>query len=124
MTIDLEAIRAAALAATPGPWECKRAERNEYWINTGPEARLHLTKWSGMCSVYGQDDADDDMSNAVVSANAHHIATMDPQTTLALVERVEELEAALERAEDGFGVAYDHPLREETRDILGITEKF
>jgi hypothetical protein len=66
MTIDLDAIEAAARGATPGPWE---KFENEGW---------HV---AGICTVFGGE------------RDTKYIATMDPQTTLALVERVRELEA-------------------------------
>ena len=66
MTIDLDAIEAAARGATPGPWI--RFE-NGGW---------HVAE---ICTVFGGE------------RDAHYIATMDPQTTLALVERVRELES-------------------------------
>jgi hypothetical protein len=85
MSIDLDAVEAAAKAATPGPWSAMR------WSgDTWPDARISV----------GADEHGSRMAIAMNTRYAKrpeedmaHIATMDPTTTLALVEEVRRLRA-------------------------------
>jgi hypothetical protein len=89
MTIDLDAIEAVTRGATPGPWEVRRGEP---WV---------IAKgWGNLKSILHVELPKN--QTPTQRADMHHIATMDPATTLALVERVRELEeeVARQRARD------------------------
>ena len=73
MSINLDAIEAAARAAAKG-------SGGVWWDVEGLRHKPTLTK-----------------------PDRTHIATMDPQTTLALVEKVRELEAEVESIRDALG---------------------
>jgi hypothetical protein len=81
MSIDLDAIERAAKGATPGPWESVQ-DRIYH-----EETARYIGNCAGLVSQSDQN-----------TANAAHIATMDPDTTLALVDevrRLRELEASI-----------------------------
>lgn len=71
MNIDLAALKAAALAATPGPWHT-------------PDRTYHAVH---------EDEAGEMVASAMCAADARHIALANPATILQLVERVRRLEA-------------------------------
>lgn len=73
--MDYDDLRAKADAATPGRWV-----RDDGYPSVGDESGDILI------ADCGQREAHDD-------ANADFIAAADPQTVLALLDRVEELEA-------------------------------
>jgi len=122
--LDLDAIEARALAATPGPWDCEVDEHNVV-VNAGT-ARTTWTdhgefslgspasSWNVTDRILEHDlDSLDEDDAAQHEADAENVAGMDPATTLALVA---ELRSALR----------DRQLTaEENRDllaeILGLT---
>jgi len=80
MTKNLDQLRQAAERATPGPWAVydrgigyEVHDANGYELNGG-------------------------MRETFTEADATHIATFDPPTVLALIDRVEAAEQAVERA--------------------------
>jgi hypothetical protein len=90
MKLDLAAIRARAEKATPGPWHTTSADFGEFYVRWGNQSidgdRIicEIGSWRSSIEVmFGDDD------------NARYIAGMDPQTTLALVDRIEALQFAL-----------------------------
>ena len=94
--LDIPALKAAALAATPGQWARNVAgiEHDNYIAGTGPWYRLHKG---------GADMA---------SADAAYIALANPATILALIERLERAEknergrvVQLRAAHDQFDVS-------------------
>ena len=72
MTIDTKSIRAAAEAATPGPWEYRQLEWGNYVTADGQ---------TSVCQGA--------LSN---TASMIHIATANPATILALLDRLEAAE--------------------------------
>lgn len=90
MTIDLKAIRAAAEAATPGPWEA-----------AGPSFGMPLPKYINCVIVENEDGDADDICIAPIGCNEistedlTYIATANPATILALLDRLEAAEKAL-----------------------------
>lgn len=92
MTVDLDALEAAAKAATPGPWEAQRycpADGSEAWRiflrgHENPRTNSRDCYWS--------------------EADAKHIAAASPTVVLKLVARVREAER---RDEDDWHVLLD-----------------
>lgn len=84
--LDLEAMKAAALAATPGPWHETPLFQDKIDIihgnkHTPGAASLTIARVTVRQSWFEQQ-----------SANARLIATMHPQAVLALIERLERAE--------------------------------
>lgn len=83
-TLDLDAIRKRAEAATPGPWTHYRSPNgtlNEVQAAQTPPP----VAWPAFDDYHRSHDDH--------AANAAHIAGMDPTTTLALLAEVEQLRA-------------------------------
>lgn len=76
--VDTEAIREAAEKATSGPWVVATRGRH-----VRPEAQKHRD-WS--------------VCQPVTVKDAKYIATMDPPTTLALLDALDEARAAIDTA--------------------------
>lgn len=74
---QLDHLEAVAKAATPGPWTV--AEDLEGYVYAGDGETVAMDEREGVADV-------------------EHIATFDPPTALALIARVRELEAALDKA--------------------------
>ena len=89
MTIDLDEIEAAARAATPGPWERIKTTVYALWTVRGEQFNRVTI------SAYTDPDAPETDEQV-----CHHIATMDPQTTLALVAEVRRLRVENEKLRD------------------------
>lgn len=83
MTIDLDELERLAKAATPGPWYA--GEKNRWQLHDGRFIRTSHDHSGTAMVVSGGGDAD-------------FIAAANPETVLALVERVRALEK--EREED------------------------
>lgn len=89
--LDLAAVKATAEAASKGPWE---AGKNGSIY--GADYAEVIVKGPVECMAYcygGSSTFDGDN----LEADAKHIATMDPSTTLALVDRLEQAEREVER---------------------------
>lgn len=84
---DLSELRAAAEAATPGPWSRDEFDRSAAEVCT-----------VGVAGKVWQGDMDLDSPEGA-EADATYIAAMDPTTTLALIEALEVAHQALERGE-------------------------
>ena len=86
---DLQELKRLALAATPGPWQSAYA-------GCGTKAGFKVTEYfvrrPGDDFAIAADIVDPDMEPS--SANADYIAASDPQTILALIDRVERAERA------------------------------
>ncbi|TLK56296.1 ead/Ea22-like family protein [Glutamicibacter sp. V16R2B1] len=84
MTKGLDQLRQVAKRATPGPWARKGTAvlgpREPWDLGTGP-ARIIAAQ------MPWQRDR--------MEANAEHVATFDPPTVLALIDRAEAAEAAV-----------------------------
>lgn len=80
MTITDDDLRAKAEAATPGPWlfSTYRLSFNE------DSTRYHVERPGGA-----------DVADCVSEANAEYLASLDPRTVLALLDRLQRAEAAL-----------------------------
>lgn len=81
MSIDLTHLRKVVEAATPGPWSGDTAGHGEPW------------------EVFAHDGSDYELFVADCGtgmSNAAYIATFDPPTVRALLDRIERAEAALE----------------------------
>lgn len=80
--LDLEAIKARAKMATPGPWRVTE----EGITNLTPDKDEH-DQIAEIVTMHPSDVALLEISDE----DAAHIAGMNPETTLALVEEVERL---------------------------------
>ncbi|MGK4186757.1 hypothetical protein AB0X98_01035 [Rothia koreensis] len=102
--LDLEAIKARAQAAegdSPSSWRAQSRRGGYATIHCGD---LHEIGWPG---EYGP---------VFTEATAAHIAGMDPVTTLALIDRIERLEADwLDAVTSGEWAAFQLA---ESRDAL------
>jgi hypothetical protein len=102
MNHDLEVLKQIAQNATQGEWLITTDSEESYehgipysiWPETlhGPKT-MHPSKWA---IKEGRDHQVDEISELSL-ADADHIATFDPPTVLALLARIEELEAENER---------------------------
>lgn len=100
--LDLKAIKARAQAATPGPWEAK--DNGEIVCAATGVLKDHV--WVVTADEFSPVDDN----------NAAHIAGMDPVTTLALIDRIERLEADwLDAVTSGEWAAFQLA---ESRDAL------
>lgn len=109
MSEGVEALRAAALAATPGPWWVpEEAAKDTVETSTGDE-------WINSYSI-DQTDAE-----AVAEANAAFIALANPAAILALLDRIAELEVAVKPfAEASAHLHPSHPLDATTLDGIEV----
>ena len=85
--IDLKAIRAAAEAATPGPWEA-----------AGPSFGAPLPKYLNEVGRINEDEMFEEVcvspspEDDACSADMNYIATANPATVIALLDRLEAAE--------------------------------
>jgi len=84
MTPDTKHLRTIANAATPGPWAV--VDRQHIMDEHG-EPTDNFVKMG--CDTY-------DDSSVLSCENAQHIATFDPPTIIALLDRLEGLEMWIE----------------------------
>ena len=82
--LDLAAIRERAEAATPGPWT---------WYSRETEDGC---SWA----VFDRTDAAVASNNDGWRQDAEHIAGMNPQTTLALCDEIDRLNATIQRVRE------------------------
>ena len=88
--MNLSQIKSDALAATQGEWTYSKQ------IDPLPMvAQVWKPDGDSLCELWVSDD------DAQSSADARHIANMDPPTTIALVEEVERLRDVLTKISDG-----------------------
>lgn len=80
--LNLNELRKVAEAATPGPWEVADEGYDERYVYDSAAGQMCWTP---------------DLPGHWSLADATHIATFDPSTVLALLDRVAELEAKVER---------------------------
>lgn len=87
--IDVSKLREVAEAATPGPWATEKK----------PGGRQNVMEPKRVYSETVREIAEfaDDVADTIDAADAEYIATFDPPTVLALLDRLERAEAALER---------------------------
>lgn len=97
MSIDTEALRRIAEAATPGPWGCRWEDAEEFWFGQG--------YWTAGRFVIGGDERD-----AEAKADAAHVATFDPPTVLALLDRIDHIDRLVEARNVSFA-REDQPRR-------------
>ena len=117
--IDVDALRVVAEGATPGPWEVDRffwkigstrGMPDEFWVSV--EA-------AGSVIACMPEEA------PASEPNAAHIAEFDPPTVLALLDRLQAAEGAVERVRalaatwDGDGVGGDRYCAAEAWEALG-----
>lgn len=108
--MDYDDLRAKAQAATPGPWVSDGAA-----VPWTPKQRSPFTEYGASVAVDdetvvvegGQQDEQGGAVGVLTNEDADFIAAANPQTVLALLDRVEELEAALEAAESVLGCVLD-----------------
>ena len=84
MHIDLDALEAAARAATPGPWQ-EFAESGDWWM-------------AGVDNEGGPLDTvipDTGPSTGIAQETIDYIAALNPAAVLALIARLRAAEAAL-----------------------------
>lgn len=104
MTIDTKAIRAAAEAATPGPWKFVCVDGNEYSVATEYEVtskeRNHIngspyetSNTLDLADFHSATRRRFYPTNAEAKANAMYVATANPTTVIALLDRLEAAEA-------------------------------
>lgn len=82
--LNLNELRKVAEAATPGPWEVADEGYDERYVYDSASGQMCWTP---------------DLPGHWSLADATHIATFDPPTVLALLDRVAELEAKVARVE-------------------------
>ena len=97
MSNNLDDLEAVARAATPGPW-----------VATG--TRAWGDPYLEVLPVFGVvESADSDMAHACIdpleNGDAEHIATFDPPTVLALIERLKQAEARIAEAREALRAA-------------------
>lgn len=91
--VDVAGLRAAAEAATPGPWEAGHG-----WVYTQPI----YSDDDRLADIFGVGYVDTDRALAEVArgnANAAYVAAADPTTVLALLDERDDLAARLATAE-------------------------
>ena len=85
MTIEIAKIRAAAEAATPGPWDVVGKDRYVDIRFGGASANEVIVKWVGFEAC--------DLSTRRTRANAKFIAAANPATVIAMCDEIERLRA-------------------------------
>lgn len=84
MTIDIKAIKAAAEAATPGPWKSRAGFHTDTVEIFRPDRSIKKPFYpSELATVHV------DLKNG--KANAKHVATANPAAVIALCNEVERL---------------------------------
>ena len=89
---DLQALRVTAEAATPGPWERRLYDGVR-------DSKSRIVKVIEPPNEYGYDRVVS-MADYLTRENAEHIATFDPPTALALLDRLEAAEKVIADALD------------------------
>src|SRR5690606_14524732 len=79
----LAELRRIASAATPGPWQ---------WAGSRDKGDPHAYVYAGDYASEGEPDLWCEIVSECPEADAQHIATFDPTTALALLDRIEALE--------------------------------
>jgi len=79
----LAELRRIASAATPGPWQ---------WARSRDKGDPHAYVYAGDYASEGEPDLWCEIVSGFPEADAKHIATFDPATALALLDRIEALE--------------------------------
>lgn len=89
VSLDLSELRKIAEAATQGDWP------THTWINE------HDGSWVAAGPIHDSSDEEDNSpgcdAELEAQKDASHIATFDPPTVLALLDRLEAAETALDR---------------------------
>ena len=99
MSDDLDALEAAARAATPGPW-LHTSGHGDDWVGIADEDRPNF-KGGIICHPpHGWDG-----SMEWWPANGAYIAALHPSAALALIARVRRAEAALREASNALSKA-------------------
>src|SRR5690606_29549378 len=80
----LAELRRIAEAATPGPWQ---------WAGSRDKGDPHAYVYAGDYASEGEPDLWCEIVSEYPEADAQHIATFDPTTALALLDRIEALES-------------------------------
>ena len=93
--LDLTMLRKVAEQATPGPWAMWNPSDGESHITIGSKVA-----WRSVVSASGFTD-DEPIPHW---ADARHIATFDPATVLALLDRLETAEATIQRVREVHGM--------------------
>jgi hypothetical protein len=90
-------LRAAALAATPGPWKIGKKKDQSVFIDAPRgSALLEYSSWEGFVKVYGSNEFP--IPGAIVcQANAAYIAAASPDVILALLDELDTLRDEAER---------------------------
>lgn len=94
---DTDRIRRLAEAATPGPWRV---------ILPGDLAWSRRHRYR--CVAFGPDRDEPYTTSPLVPADARHIAALDPQTVIALLDRIDALEATVAAGVEAFRLTRDH----------------
>ena len=98
--LNLNELRKVAEAATPGPWEVQHREGLD-WLSSSPHINSGDHEPGSTVRRAGAGDSawGSTWPHRNARADATHIATFDPPTVLALLDRVAELEAVVGRVE-------------------------
>lgn len=86
--IDLDALRAAAEAATPGPWEMQQDAFDNEGVPESPVTAMDGKAFVAVTLDFGPNNP------LMREANALYIAAFNPQTARALLDRLRKAEAA------------------------------
>src|SRR6185437_2057895 len=114
MKRDVAELKRLAEEATPGPWT-QWVEHGDVWSGV-PERNSPGNMGGGSlgirvcdCDADDYDGENDEEAEAQAKATAAYIAAANPQTILALIERLETLEEAVKGA---------HVIAEQVGDVL------
>lgn len=95
MTLDLSHLMEVAEGATPGPWRQVVGGKSGPLAIVVSEAREHGYELHNLESVQRTDPEVWPHMKAIYRRDATYIATFDPPTVLALLDRLREAEGAL-----------------------------
>lgn len=101
-SLDLDALGAVARAATPGPWT---------WTS---HQTVDVDEWA----VFDEREWALASNRDGWSPDAAHIATFNPSTVLALIGRVREAEATIERVREALRDPYKRASLQNALNVL------
>ena len=118
--LDLQALRQAAQAATPGPWHVRPQEMDDWGYVRGPGMEVVAQARAGGRFTTDDYPAHRNAGTDPFGHNAAHIAAFDPPTALALLNRLEAAEQALAAKEVGGSAAGWRPMADAPKDKTPI----
>ena len=93
MLPDNAGLKALIAEASPGPWESDGAQDDEASVSfPNGDARIYLQKWHGAIVCYGNEEADEDLSATIATANAD-LCVLAPALAAEVIRLREKLAA-------------------------------